>query len=415
MPGPRSERPSAPIGEADLLDRVRIVGETFRPAAPIDRRSLFSGRSEQISELFAIAGQPGQHAVIYGERGVGKTSLAAVTAQMLASADYLCARATCDASDDFGSVWRKALDELKIHTSRQAVGFAPGTREATDSLASFLGDGPVTPHAVRGALERASRHQDLVVFIDEFDRLRDTAVRVLFADTIKTLSDRVGRVTIVLIGVAGSVGELVREHGSIERALVQIHMPRMTRAELAEIATRGIEAARMTIRPDAVTKITALSQGLPHYTQLLTQLAAHRALGQRRIVVSTRDVDAAVGRALDRAQQSVVEAYEDATADSRRSLFPKVLLACALAPENDFGLFTPSDVREPLSRILGRSTRTAAFSRHLDELSGEERGSVLHKQGEGRMTRFRFANPLLQPYVAMRGVSEGLVKVKDLR
>jgi hypothetical protein len=31
------------------------------------------------------------------------------------------------------------------------------------------------------------------------------------------------------------------------------------------------------------------------------------------------------------------------------------------------------------------------------------------------MTRFRFANPLLQPYVAMRGVSEGLVKVKDLR
>ncbi|MFY9579349.1 MAG: hypothetical protein WAQ33_08485 [Gaiellaceae bacterium] len=58
----------APIGEAELLDRMRLVGEAFRPAAPIDRRSLFSGRSEQISELFSIAAQPGQHAVIRTSR-----------------------------------------------------------------------------------------------------------------------------------------------------------------------------------------------------------------------------------------------------------------------------------------------------------------------------------------------------------
>ena len=72
--------------------------------------------------------------------------------------------------------------------------------------------------------------------------------------------------------------------------------------ELAEIVTRGIDASQMTIRPEAVRKITALSQGLPHYTQLLTQLAAQAALAQRRIAVAGRDVDLAVGRALDRAQ-----------------------------------------------------------------------------------------------------------------
>lgn len=409
----RGKRNGSRIEEAEVLDRLRLVGEAFRPAAPIDRRSLFSGRSEQISELFSIAAQPGQHAVIFGERGVGKTSLAAVTAEMFKSANILVARATCDISDDYGSVWRKAFDELRLHTTTQKVGFTGGTQETSRSLAGLLGD-DVTPNSVRNALEQISTQRDVVIFIDEFDRLQDAAGRVLFADTIKTLSDRVVRATVALIGVADSVSELVREHRSVERALAQIHMPRMTRQELAEIATRGIELAQMAIRPDAVRRIATLSQGLPHYTQLLTQLAAQAALAARRTVVSGRDVDVAVGRALERAQQSVVEAYQEATADTRKSIYPQVLLACALAPEDDFGLFTPTDVREPLSRILGKPHKTASFARHLDELSQESRGEVLQKYGTGRTSRYRFLNPLLQPYVAMRGVSEGLVRVQDL-
>jgi hypothetical protein len=401
------------LEEAEVLERLRLVGEAFRPAAPIDRRGLFSGRSEQISELFSIAAQPGQHAVIFGERGVGKTSLAAVTAEMFKSANMLVARATCDVSDDFGSVWRKAFDELRLYTTTQKVGFTGGTEETSSSLARLLGD-DVTPHAVRNALEQVSSQREIVVFIDEFDRFQDVAGRVLFADTIKTLSDRVVRATIALIGVADSVSELVREHRSVERALAQIHMPRMTRQELAEIATRGIESAKMAIRPDAVRRIATLSQGLPHYTQLLTQLAAQAAIAARRSVVSGRDVDIAVGRALERAQQSVVEAYHEATADTRKSIYPQVLLACALAPEDDFGLFAPADVCEPLSRLLGKPYKTAAFARHLEELSQESRGEILQKHGTGRSSRYRFLNPLLQPYVAMRGVSEGLVRVQDL-
>jgi Cdc6-like AAA superfamily ATPase len=405
----------AKIGEAELLDRLRLVGEAFRPAAPIDRRSLFSGRSEQISELFSIVAQPGQHAIVYGERGVGKTSMAAVTTEMLMSANHLCARATCDVSDDFGSVWRKALDEIELQTTTQGLGFGAGARQRSESASGLLGGGTVTPHAVRGALEQLTQHNELVVFIDEFDRLQDPDSRVFFADTIKTLSDRVMRATVVLIGVADSVSDLIREHRSVERALAQVHMPRMTRDELAEIVTRGIESAQMTISRDAVAKITTLSQGLPHYTQLLSQLAAQAALAQRRTAVGTREVDAAVERALERAQQSVVEAYEEATADTRRSIYPQVLLACALARENDFGLFTPADVRASLSKILGKPYKTAAFARHLEELSQESRGGVLQKQGAGRTSRFRFVNPLLQPYVAMRGVSEGVVRLQDLR
>jgi hypothetical protein len=235
-------------------------------------------------------------------------------------------------------------------------------------------------------------------------------VRVLFADTIKALSDRLVNATVFLVGVADSVGELIREHRSIERALVQIHMPRMSPDELAEISTRGVDAAQMSIAKGAIGRITTLSQGLPHYTQLLTQLAAQAALGRRRADVNSRDVDAAVERAIDRAQQSIVEAYREATASPTRSTYPQVLLAAALAPEDEFGFFDPADVREPLSKILGKPCKPASYAPHLEALSDEARGSVLQKHAG----RYRFVNPLLQPYVAMRGVSEGVVRVNDL-
>jgi energy-coupling factor transporter ATP-binding protein EcfA2 len=399
------------LDEPELLDRMRLVSEAFRPSAPIDRRSLFSGRADQISEIFSVVAQPGQHAVVYGERGVGKTSLATVAAQLLSGANVLTARAICDAGDDFGSVWRKALDEIEFRQSKQAVGFSERVEESAESAAGLLGNGRVSPDDVRRALQRVAQQREAAIFIDEFDRLKDAEVRVLFADTIKALSDRLVRATVFLIGVADSVGELIREHRSIERALVQIHMPRMSREELAEITTRGVDAAQMSIAKGAVGKITALSQGLPHYTQLLAQLAAQAALGRRRADVNARDVDAAVDRAIDRAQQSIVESYREATATPGEGGYEQVLLACALAPEDEFGFFDPTDIGEPLSKILGKPCKATAYAGQLEELADDARGAVLHKHAG----RYRFVNPLLQPYVAMKGVSDGLVGVKDLR
>jgi hypothetical protein len=49
----------------------------------LDCRGLFSGRQQDIAELYAVIAQPGQHAVIYGERGVGSASLAVVVAELL--------------------------------------------------------------------------------------------------------------------------------------------------------------------------------------------------------------------------------------------------------------------------------------------------------------------------------------------
>ncbi len=410
MPTARHE-----IEGSELLDRMRLVAEGFRPAAPIDRKALFSGRTEQIGELFAVQAQPGQHAVIYGERGVGKTSLTTVAAEMLRSSNILNARATCDTSDDFGSVWRKLLDEIVFRSPKQGVGFASSTSDVVHAASERLRGGPVTPYEVRRALQEVTQSRELVVFIDEFDRLQDPAARTLFADAIKVLSDQLVRATIVIVGVADDVNELIREHGSVERALVQVHMPRMSADELTGVVTAGIASAQMTIDTTAVKRVVVLSQGLPHYTHLLSQLAAQGALADGRADVTVGDVDFAVGRAIDKAQQSIVGAYHEALQSTRKSLYPQVLLACALARPDEFGFFTAADVREPLSTITGKPSQSASCAGHLEELSSERRGPVLQKRGTPRRYRYRFANPLLQPYVVMRGLSDGLIRQKDLQ
>lgn len=55
--------------EGEILD-------VFSPGAPIRERELFSGRLDQISQLLDAVRQNGKHAVIFGDPGVGKTSLA---------------------------------------------------------------------------------------------------------------------------------------------------------------------------------------------------------------------------------------------------------------------------------------------------------------------------------------------------
>ena len=378
------------LDETELLERMTLVAEAFRPSAPIDRRALFSGRTDQIAELFSVVQQPGAHAVVYGERGVGKTSLAAVTAELLASSNVLVARATCDSGDDFTSIWRKALGEIALHSESHGIGFASSTTDVTQPASVVLGDARVTPHAVVRGLEALARPRPLAIFLDEFDRLDSASCRALFTDTIKALSDRVVPATLVLVGVADTIDELIREHRSVERAIVQVRMPRMAREELAEIARRGIEASHMTIQGLAVDRVTALSQGLPHFTHLLTQLAAQAALGERHVDVGAAEVDFAVERAIQRAQQSVTEAYLRAEAAG------PVLLAAALAEDDEFGFFGADVVDD-----AGALERLA----ELDVLQARESAG-------GR--RYRFLNPLLPPYVVMRGLADGSVKANDL-
>lgn len=376
------------------IERIAAVAGAFTPGAPVGRLEMLAGRVAQLTDVVSAVSMRGQHVGLYGERGVGKTSLATVLAEYFSdparAGNLQIAIVNCTTEDSFSSIWRHVFAELGVDDLRE----------------------PTTPESVRRRLQALD--PPALVVLDELDRLEDDDSLTALADTIKTLSDHAVPSTLVLVGVARSIGELIGEHASIVRALVQIEMPRMTVAELKEILVKGCEAANLVGHPDALREIAVLSEGLPHYTHLLGLHAGQHAVWNDRTEVTLEDVRAAIPKAVDR--HTILSDYQLATRSARKdALFAQVLLACALAPKNQLGYFTSGAIRDPLEVIAGRRIDIPAFSNHLSQFLEPARGAVLQREGTPRRYFYRFSDPILQPYVVLTGLAEGLITEDQLR
>ncbi len=393
------------------------VSRAFSPSAPVAVEALFAGRTRELRTLLDTVPVRGCHAIIYGERGVGKTSLARVLTVFMkvdSEGSVLTPYASCDSTDTFDSVWRKVLGDLKvIRESLSGEASPPQEGTAADSLPT---DTYLTPEWIRQYLEFYGEDCTLAVIVDEFDCLRDPGQRQLFAETIKLLSDRSSPVTVILVGVADDVASLLAEHASVERALVQVQMPRMSRDELQEIIEKALKQVAMKIERLATDRIAYLSQGLPHYTHLLGLETAKQAIESGTLTIRLGHVLPAVRAAIDNAQATIRDSYHKATMSPHKdNLYGKVLLACAIAQGDEQGYFAAANVRDPICRIAKHAYEIPSFSRHLHDFCEENRGMVLRRIGAKHSYRFRFANPLLQPYVIMKGVADGRISEADLK
>ncbi|HEY8550201.1 MAG TPA: AAA family ATPase [Vicinamibacterales bacterium] len=393
----------------DREGRLARLTRTFTPAIPVSQDSVFAGRREQLQQIVDAISQPGVHVVIFGEPGVGKTSLANILSSRLASEQrtVVAPRVTCERGDDFTSLWRRIFADIRVARERAVIGFGARRREEQASLDESMPE-TVTTGDVKDALTRVGRSCVLVVIVDEFDRLGDPEVRGAFADTIKVLSDHAVPATLILVGVADTVDGLIAEHRSVERALVQVRMPRMSAPELEHIVTRGLALLGMSIDTGALEHISALSQGLPHYTHLLALHATRVAIEAGEDRVTVPHVLEAIGRALEKAQHSIRSAYAHAVASRQTpNRYPDVLLACALAQKDDFGFFSAADARAAL-QLVAPGLRDARIERQLKRFA-EAPEPILQTQDGPWGRRHRFANPLMQPYVILQGVVQGTV------
>src|SRR5882762_1165730 len=117
----------ANIANRETLDLE--ASKIFTPAVPVSERELFSGRIEQLRRVFDAINQRGQHAIIFGERGVGKTSLANIIGAILGqSQKSLAPRINCESSDDFGTLSKRILSQINLIQDQQNVGFQQGKR-----------------------------------------------------------------------------------------------------------------------------------------------------------------------------------------------------------------------------------------------------------------------------------------------
>ena len=387
----------------------------FRPGTAITTKALFSGRLNELRSVTAAAMQPGQHAIIFGERGVGKTSIGKVVSEIMRTYGYLTLQPgtiNCNGHDNFASIWHKAFREIAMATAaRSDAGFVAAPAQRTFTLDSMLNEN-VSPDDIRFALSRLNTN--VLIALDEVDKVKDVkGTTALLADTIKTLADHAPNVTLILIGISDTVEGLIAEHKSVERSLVQVQMPRMKLGELQEILARGYSASGMAIDDDAAEWICNISQGLPHFTHILGLYAGQRAIDRRSLMVSSGDVNDAIAMAVENSF-SLLAAYDKAVVSPQKNnRYASVLLACALTARDELGWFPAAAVAEPLSRIEKRQTKVPDFARHLQEFCDPKRGPILEHKGEARARRYRFVDPMMDPFTQLHGYRDGRLPFGD--
>jgi hypothetical protein len=143
--------------------------------------------------------------------------------------------------------------------------------------------------------------------------------------------------------------------------------------------------------------------------------AARKALDSNEHHITVPHLEGAIREALDSAQQTMRTAYHRATTSVRKdTIHRQVLLACALAETDEFGYFNASSVARPLTVIRGKHYEIPYFAQHLREFSDEKRGRILQAVGEQYSRRYRFKNPMMQPFVVMKGLADELVSPQTL-
>ena len=377
----------------------------FTPSTPIGAAELFAGRRGQISTLINTIGEPGRHAILYGEPGVGKTSVAQIIQYLIPhnASRVIYVREPAYSNDTFSSLWLRIFSQIELILVENG-------QTTRHNLSEIYAAG-VSQGDVKRALYLSFGLNDIpVIVIDEYNVIKDENVAAEMAETIKSLSDDGINATIIVVGVSDSVSELVRGHNSIIRCSEEVLMPRMDKNEIKEVIETRISKLGMKIDGNAKWKIINLSKGLPAFAQSLGRGSVVNAIDSRRLTVTEQDVDAAISTTLKSSQNTLRDDYELSTKSSQdRARFRQVLTACALAKADESGYFFPKQVQAPLNSILGKDVDFADFHKIIKDFTSEKRGSILQQKGADRQYRYRFRNPAMQPFVIMKGIEEGFL------
>lgn len=383
--------------------------QLFSPATPINEADLFAGRREQLSRLIDGVAERGRHPVLFGERGVGKSSLVNIFQYFIGpsvSRQLVPIRIQAGPYDNFNTLWRRAFRELyaQVPLNKNNEGHEEWDPKET-----------IHPDDVVREMGRFSLNHMPIIIFDEFDKVPDDGTRKLLSHTIKYFSDAGLVATVAIVGVADDIDALIHEHKSTQRNITEVKMPRMSSDELNQVLDKRIPRLGMKLDGDARWKIISLSRGLPGYVHQLGRDSARQAINRRTLTIMEMDVDEAIKGLVTQSDQTTSEEYSSAVRSNKKNnLYKQVLLACAMAKCDEQGQFAPSDLIEPLSKILGRNVKIANFRDHLNAFCETERGKILVKRGQEWAFRYQFTEPKMQPYVIMRGIADEILSESAL-
>lgn len=408
--GPRLPRFLA--SASDQLDRRKSgrfvalrmrLRNAFTPSQPIVDGKMFAGRTDLLANMISSIEDRRLHLVLYGERGIGKTSLLHVLAEAAHSARYIVIYSSCGSASNFQDTFRAAATEIPLlfHSN-----FGPTTEEAEagSSMADLLPDN-FSPRQFADLCAKLTGTR-VLVFLDEFDRAESTGFRRDVAELIKFLSDRSVRMQLVIGGVASDLAELIDHIPSIRRNILAVRVPQMSDEEVREMIATGERASGLRFDAAASDLVVRISRGWPYIAVLVCHNAGLCALDAEREVILEDDVSAA----LDASASELRSRMSNAMIQQVDSLFGedsgRALMVIAGAALATGGEFTATDIE----RVSPKSTEATAAKRIADQLAGER--ILLERRGEPGQNLYGFVDDGLPSYLWFLGTQQSLLSTQ---
>jgi Cdc6-like AAA superfamily ATPase len=418
-----------PIRDVNEVQLADIIATHLFPSKEIDSPDHLLGREPHLKRIARAFNSHGRNIFIFGDRGIGKTSVARTAAKLNNCADHQHIYVPCSTYSSFTDVMQAILNEVNKTSSRMGkkhkfglnLGYAgasvgadleetgTGTLARTASLAEALDVFTYVGQRRQGRT---------VVVIDEFDRIKGEQDKILFAELIKNLATRNVEVRLIVCGIGTSIADLLGAHNSCGRGLEPLELDKLHHNFLHDIIKKPAAKLGVEIPRETLIRIGIISDGFPHFVHLVGDCLFWAMNDDPDTVTASNrgHYEAAVRNALTRTEEFLKTAYQRATEKVKHQLeYEETLWALA----------DRTETRRQLKAIYDTSYKRIIEQRKLDgrepmtrdqlntrllSLRTAPHGEIVVGHGSGF---YSFRESVVRGYVRLKAEAAGIELIPD--
>lgn len=405
--------------------------DVFTPGRlPIRPTNIYAARGTA-EELFRKTLHRGMIPVVFGEYGVGKTSMAR---HVLKEKDDQGLLVNIESAADrkLDEVFARCLEKLGYSVKTRVIESNSNSKSHEQGMEASAKTGifnaliasKKTKSTTTGTVEEAElivtsptdsklieicETAGVVLLIDELHRASSE-----FASDLAKFIKSYGNAScqnfkIVLLGTSSDASRLVSSDPGIDRLIQEVHLKAMLPLESTFVVTKGMRDLAIEADPAVTEKIVRSCVGSPSILQYLALEVAESAFSRTPRVAISNDVEAAIQVFVETKEARLYKSYLAAVESTGEIRYRKQILRAMAECEDEY--VTMEIIRTNTCKYLGKNVPSSALSGPLRDLKSERYGAVLNDverpDGTNRLTNYTtFKDPSLKAFIRLQVLRE---------
>lgn len=406
--------------------------DVFTPGKlPIRPTNVYAARGEA-EELFLKTLRRAMIPVVFGEYGVGKTSMARYALRK-EDKENLLVNIESVADKSLDDIFSRCLEKLGYSVQTKRLGSITSSNSHEQSGQAGISAGGWINALIASKRTKASGTSEqieeqfsvtsptdsklieicedagIVLLIDELHRATPAFTSDL-SKFIKSYGNaNCHKFRIVLLGTSSDASRLVSSDPGIDRLIQEVHLKSMTPGESHFVVSKGMSDLAISIDEPTIERIVRTSVGSPSILQYLSLELAEAAFPRAPRTAEIADVQAALKAFVETKEARLYKSYVAAVESVGELRYRKQILRAIAECEDEY--VTMEQIRTKVSEILERDVASAALSGPLRDLKDERYGPVLsdveRPDGVSRLVNYTtFKDPALKAFIRLQVLRE---------